>query len=72
MSQKISWFGKTSLGIGFFFLYAPIVILMIYSFNASKLVTVWGGFSTHWYGELFRDEAVMSALGLSLKVALLS
>ena len=60
------------LVIGFTFLYAPMLMLVIYSFNASKLVTVWGGFSTHWYGELFRDEAVMSALGLSLKVALLS
>ena len=72
MSQKISWFGKTSLGIGFFFLYAPIVILMIYSFNASKLVTVWGGFSTRWYVELIHDEAIIDAAWVTIRVGILS
>ena len=39
------------LGFGFAFLYVPIALVVIFSFNASRLVTVWGGFSTHWYGE---------------------
>ncbi|MDI4746131.1 hypothetical protein MJL33_34400, partial [Salmonella enterica subsp. enterica serovar Kentucky] len=42
------------------------LMLVIYSFNSSKLVTVWAGWSTRWYGELFRDTAMMSAVGLSL------
>ena len=45
------------LVIGFTFLYAPMLMLVIYSFNSSKLVTVWAGWSTRWYGELFRDDA---------------
>ena len=57
------------LVIGFTFLYAPMLMLVIYSFNSSKLVTVWAGWSTRWYGELFRDDAMMSAVGLSLTIA---
>ena len=45
-----------ALLFGFVFLYAPIVLLVVYSFNASRLVTVWAGFSTHWYGELAGNE----------------
>lgn len=59
----------TLLGLGYAFLYLPIVLLVIYSFNASRLVTVWGGFSTHWYGELLKDDKVLDAAWLSLKVA---
>lgn len=55
--------------IGFTFLYAPMVMLVIYSFNSSRLVTVWGGWSTRWYGELLRDPAMISAVGLSLAIA---
>ena len=55
--------------LGFGFLYAPIVILILYSFNKSKLVTVWAGFSTEWYGKLLDDNALLSAVGISLKVA---
>ena len=58
--------------LGFAFLYAPIISLVIYSFNESKLVTVWGGFSTKWYGELFRDPQLMGALGISLQIAFIS
>jgi len=58
--------------LGFVFLYAPIISLIFYSFNKSKLVTVWGGFSTKWYGELFRDDQIMSAAWLSLKIAFIS
>jgi putrescine transport system permease protein len=58
--------------LGFVFLYAPIVLLIVYSFNASKLVTVWGGFSTKWYGELFANERVLDAGQLSLRIAAIS
>ena len=60
------------LVIGFTFLYAPMLMLVIYSFNSSKLVTVWAGWSTRWYGELFHDDAMMSAVGLSLTIAALA
>ncbi|MBV9685778.1 MAG: ABC transporter permease subunit, partial [Alphaproteobacteria bacterium] len=55
--------------LGFGFLYAPIVLLMLYSFNASRLVTVWGGFSPRWYGALFQNEAFGAAALTSLEVA---
>ena len=57
---------------GFAFFYVPILSMMVYSFNASRLATVWGGFSTKWYVSLFRNEAVIDALILSLKIALVS
>lgn len=55
--------------LGFIFLYAPIISLIVFSFNASKLVTVWGGFSTRWYGELFANPQVLGAGILSLRIA---
>jgi len=58
--------------LGYTFLYAPIVILIIFSFNESKLVTVWAGFSTKWYGELLQDRQMLSAAWLSLRLALMS
>jgi len=70
--QGRSWFRNLSLIVGFAFLYIPIVSLIVYSFNASKLVTVWGGFSTKWYGELLRNEQILGAAWLSLRVAALS
>lgn len=57
---------------GFIFLYAPIVSLVVYSFNASKLVSVWAGFSTKWYGELLHDPQILGAAWISLKIAFLS
>jgi putrescine transport system permease protein len=57
------------LALGFVFLYGPMVVLVVYSFNESRLVTVWSGFSTKWYGELFRDQQIISAAWLSLRVA---
>jgi len=57
------------LVLGFTFLYAPMLMLVVYSFNSSKLVTVWAGWSTRWYRELFHDDAMMSAVGLSLTIA---
>jgi len=58
--------------LGYTFLYAPIIILIIFSFNESKLVTVWAGFSTKWYGELLQDRQMLSAAWLSLRLALMS
>ena len=68
----MSAFNRLALTLGLTFLYAPILVLVVYSFNASKLVTVWGGFSTHWYGVLFNDGPLIAAALVSLKVALLS
>ncbi len=57
------------LALGFFFLYAPILSLMVYSFNESRLVTVWSGFSLKWYGELFRDKQMIGAAWVSIRIA---
>lgn len=70
--HRFSWFNATSLTFGFVFLYLPILLLMIFSFNDSKLVTVWGGFSTRWYVSLFQNESFMNAAWVTLKVAFLS
>jgi putrescine transport system permease protein len=72
MTRRFTWFNATSLTLGFVFLYLPILLLMIYSFNESKLVTVWAGFSTKWYGELLRNEAMLSAAWVTLRVAFLT
>ncbi|EKS31140.1 ABC transporter permease [Afipia felis] len=61
-----------ALALGLAFLYLPIVILVIYSFNASRLVTVWGGWSLKWYRELFNDGAMLSAAWMSLRVGVAS
>jgi putrescine transport system permease protein len=58
--------------LGFIFLYAPIVSLIVFSFNESKLVTVWGGFSTKWYVSLVQDPAILGAAWISLQVAVVS
>lgn len=55
--------------LGFTFLYAPMLMLVIYSFNSSKLVTVWAGWSTRWYTQLFHDTAMINAVGMSLSIA---
>jgi len=62
----------TMLALGYAFLYIPILLVMVYSLNDSRLVTVWGGVSLRWYGELFRNDDVLAAAWLSLRVALLS
>jgi putrescine transport system permease protein len=62
----------TVLAFGFAFLYVPILSMIVYSFNASRLATVWGGISTKWYAALFRNDQVIDALQLSLKIALVS
>ena len=72
MNRRFSWFNATSLTLGFAFLYIPIFILIVYSFNESKLVAVWAGFSTKWYGELLRNEAFLDAAKVTIQVAVLS
>ncbi len=62
-------FSTIVLIIGLVFLYLPMFILVVYSFNASRLVTVWAGFSTHWYRELLQDEQLMGAVWVSLRIA---
>ena len=70
--RRFSLFNATSLTLGFAFLYLPMLILIIYSFNESKLVTVWAGFSTKWYGELLQNDAFLNAAWVTLKVAVIS
>ena len=69
---RLTLFNKTSLILGFAFLYIPIIILIIFSFNESKLVTVWGGFSTKWYSELMSNQGIKDAAWVTLKVAFTS
>ncbi|MBO3758920.1 ABC transporter permease [Ciceribacter sp. L1K22] len=70
--MKPGKFDATFLTIGFAFLYIPIVILVIYSFNESKLVTVWGGFSLKWYASLWSNQGLMDAAWITAQVGLLS
>jgi putrescine transport system permease protein len=72
MKGRLSGFNVVSLALGFAFLYLPIVILVVFSFNDSKLVTVWGGFSTRWYSALWRDEAMLEAAWVTIRVGALS
>ena len=72
MRKGPSWFNITSLALGLAFLYLPIAILVLYSFNASRLVTVWGGWSTRWYVELWHDEAMLESALVTLRIGLLS
>jgi len=65
-------FSKLFMGLVFLFLYAPIFVLMIFSFNDSKSRTVWQGFTLDWYVQLFQDREIMSAVYTTLLVALLS
>ncbi len=67
--NRRSRFVTAMMVAGFLFLYLPIVLMIAFSFNESRLVTVWGGFSTKWYGELFRNQQVLSAAWLSFKIA---
>ncbi len=66
--RRFSWFNATSLTVGFVFLYLPMIILVIYSFNESRLVTVWAGFSTKWYAELMQNTAFLDAAWITVKV----
>ena len=70
--NRTSGFNLVSLVAGFTFLYLPIVLLVIYSFNESQLVTVWAGFSTRWYGELFENQGLLDAAWVTARVAFIS
>ncbi|MBX5222172.1 ABC transporter permease [Rhizobium sp. NLR8a] len=65
-------FNIISVVLGFAFLYLPIVLLVVFSFNESKLVTVWGGFSTKWYASLLSNQALLDAAWVTIRVGLLS
>ena len=69
MNRKRSRFLLSVLAFGYAFLYIPLLSVMFYSFNDSRLATVWGGFSTRWYGELFKNEQILDAALLSLRIA---
>ena len=69
MSHNRSLFLLTALVLGFAFLYIPILSVIVFSFNESKLVTVWGGFSTRWYGVLLDDRQMLEGMWLSLRIA---
>ena len=72
MRSNRSFFLVTAMAFGFTFMYVPIVSLIVFSFNESKLVTVWAGFSTKWYAELLRDEQIMQAAWISLRIAVVN
>jgi putrescine transport system permease protein len=72
MKGRFSWFNLTSIILGFAFLYIPILLLIIFSFNESKLVTVWGGWSTKWYASLLGNEAMLDAAWVTVRVGLVS
>lgn len=67
--MKRPTFSTIMLVLGLVFLYLPMIILVFYSFNASRLVTVWAGFSTKWYGVLFQDDQLIDAVWTSLQIA---
>lgn len=69
MIGRLSPFLAVMMVVVYGFLYGPIASLVIYSFNASRLVTVWAGFSTHWYGELLHNDAIKDAALVSLQIA---
>jgi putrescine transport system permease protein len=66
------WFGRGWLSAGFVFLYLPILMLIVFSFNSSRQDMLWSGFSLRWYGELMQDREIISAFTLSLKIASLT
>ena len=66
---SVGWGGRTVLALGYSFLYLPILILIIFSFNESRLATTWSGFTLKWYVELFKDDSMLSAAWISLKIA---
>ncbi len=72
MKPKRSLFIFSALCFGFAFLYIPLVLLVIYSFNDSRLVAVWGGWSTRWYGVLFKSEEVWDSVQLSFQIAVVN
>ncbi|MBN9064482.1 MAG: putrescine ABC transporter permease PotI [Rhizobiales bacterium 65-9] len=72
MKHGIGAVAGSALILGFVFIYAPIALLILFSFNDSRLVTVWGGFTTRWYAGLLENEALMGAAWNSLRVGVAS
>ena len=72
MNRKPTLFSRIATGLVYFFLYAPILVLVVFSFNSTKSRSVWSGFTLDWYAELFHDEAIMVALRTTLLVSALS
>ncbi len=72
MKRGLTWFNVVSISLGFIFLYLPILLLVIYSFNESRLVTVWAGFSTKWYVEMWNNRGLMDAAWVTIRVAFIS
>jgi putrescine transport system permease protein len=70
--RKVSAVNLAAIAVGIAFLYLPIVVLVIYSFNGSRLVAVWGGWSTRWYAELIGDAPILDAAFISIRLALVS
>lgn len=70
--KKHKWLETSYIGLMMAFLYAPILVLMVFSFNDSKSRNVWSGFTLHWYADLFHDEEIISALLVTLFIALVS
>ena len=70
--RRMGWFNITSLTLGFAFLYLPIVLLVIYSFNAGKNVAIWEGWSLKWYAALWQDQQMLDAAWVTLRVGFLS
>jgi putrescine transport system permease protein len=70
--RRTTWFNVVAIALGLAFLYLPIAILVIYSFNDSRLVTVWGGWSLRWYRGLLADQALIDSALISLAIAVLS
>src|SRR5579862_3717508 len=70
--RKVSAFNLVALALGLAFLYLPIAVLVIYSFNASRLVGIWGGWSTRWYAALLDDPDMLDSASISLRLAALS
>jgi putrescine transport system permease protein len=72
MTNRLNWFILLVLILGFAFLYGPMLVLITYSFNANKLMTLWGGFSTRWYPIMLSDDAVLTAAKHSFIIASIS
>lgn len=70
--RRFSWFNATSITLGYAFLYIPIILLVVYSFNASRSVAVWAGWSTKWYGEMLKDQQLLDAAWVTLRVGVVS
>jgi putrescine transport system permease protein len=69
VSGRQSRFVLSMMAFGYAFLYVPILSMMFFSFNNSRLATVWGGFSTRWYGALLKNDLIVDAALLSLQIA---